>query len=703
MTNELLQLPVQRLTQLVERLDGQIHDQLKQSTLPPEQLQEYLLTLIEETRVSLEELRLADEEIHIQTEQLAEANSALAAERTRYHHLFEAAPVGYLITSRDGTIQEANHTAEQMLNVSRQHLAGKPLLDFIEAADRRAFRQNLLDVASTRKLRRWETHYQPRNGEARDLAVIAAPMDTGTSFVRDCIRWLLTDVTDQKLAETVRLEHFFRETFEHSPVGIGHIGFDGRWIRVNQALCELLGYSREELLERRIQDIAYSEDAPRLAESYRQIVDGVLPIIGLEMRCLSKADALLWVRLGISSVSNDHGHHAYGIAIMSDITESKRIAAAERRQRLLTEALRDTAFSLNSTLDFEEVLDQIMMVVGGVFSQTASMILLAENGHFGVVRAWGFAELVAGQLEKAVLSLRMPGIPEGIIRQMRSTLKPIIVNNWLDHGEYEAVPEISAICSFIAVPVISHEDLIGSLLLYSPQPDTFTAQEGEMLETFAAHAAVAIQNARAHQQARLLAAHEERQRLARDLHDAVTQSLFSASIISESLARRQSESDELAAGQMRELHLLTRGALAEMRTLLMELRPEYLLKSPLSTQIRQLGDALRSRKRVDIDFSFNGGGTLPDDVQISFYRVAQETFNNIVKHSQATHICVRLDASPEAVVLDISDDGIGFDPSVVVPGIGMTTMRERADAIRATLSIMSRPDGGTRVIMKWPA
>src|SRR5690606_18152899 len=125
--------------------------------------------------------------------------------------------------------------------------------------------------------------------------------------------------------------------------------------------------------------------------------------------------------------------------------------------------------------------------------------------------------------------------------------------------------------------------------------DSFTPQEGEMLETFAAHAAVAIQNARAHQQARLLAAHEERQRLARDLHDAVTQSLFSASIISESLVRRQKQADNPAKEQIQELYVLTRGALAEMRTLLMELRPEFLLKSPLSTQIQQLVDAVRSR------------------------------------------------------------------------------------------------------------
>jgi signal transduction histidine kinase len=153
---------------------------------------------------------------------------------------------------------------------------------------------------------------------------------------------------------------------------------------------------------------------------------------------------------------------------------------------------------------------------------------------------------------------------------------------------------------------------------------------------------------------------------------------------------------------MQELHLLTRGALAEMRTLLMELRPEFLLKSPLSTQIRQLGDAVRSRKRLEIEFSFSGSGTLPPEVQIAFYRIAQEIFNNIVKHSGASNVTVTLKSTSDHVLLDIIDDGVGFDVENTPPGIGMMTMHERADAINAAFTIESSPGRGTHIRVMWP-
>src|SRR5690606_30296536 len=112
----------------------------------------------------------------------------------------------------------------------------------------------------------------------------------------------------------------------------------------------------------------------------------------VELRCLSKQDDVVWVRMGISSVSHAHGHHAYSIAIISDITETKRIAAAERKQRVLAEALHNTAITLTSTLDFEEVLDQIMGIIGGIFAQKAAAIMLVEDNKLNIARAWREAE-----------------------------------------------------------------------------------------------------------------------------------------------------------------------------------------------------------------------------------------------------------------------------------------------------------------------
>lgn len=697
-----------RVAQQVDQVYEQIARRLETPDVPVAEVRDFVLTLLEATRGSLEELRVADEEIRTQHEAIVQAQDELEAQRLHYHDLFQAAPVGYVVTNFDGVIIEANLSAARMLGTKDAHLTGKPLVVFIPSEYRIAFRDNLATMIATGHVAHWETQYTPRNGIPRHAEVTAVPVESDDQMrTAPHVRWLLHDITDKRKYDEIRLEHFFRETFEQAAIGIGHLGFNGRWLRVNPALSTLVGYERDELLSMRIHDLCHPDDAARLEEAHRQIVDGARPVVSLELRCLSKRSGIVWLELTISSVSDAHGHHAYGIVVAGNITESKRLIAAERRQRLLTEALRDTAMTLTSTLDFEEVLDQIVVIMSGIFSQKAAAIMLAENtangSEFRIVRAWGYSEHVVPWLEQALKSIRTPAAPDGIFERLTTAKQPVIVYDWSNHGEWESATEIRLVRSVIAVPIMAYDEVIGCLQLHSALPSGFTAQQGELLETFAAHAAVAIQNARAHQQAQQLAAHEERQRLARELHDAVTQSLFSASIIAESLVRRKKDDSDQTLSHLQELHLLARGALAEMRTLLIELRPEYLLKSPLPTQIRQLTDAARSRKKMDIEFTVNGGGTLLPEVQIAFYRIAQEVFNNIVKHSQAQRADVTLTIEPHLVTLDIADDGIGFDSgNDSLTGIGLTTMRERAAAIGAALSVTSKQQHGTRVMCAWP-
>lgn len=194
----------------------------------------------------------------------------------------------------------------------------------------------------------------------------------------------------------------------------------------------------------------------------------------------------------------------------------------------------------------------------------------------------------------------------------------------------------------------------------------------------------------------------ERTRLARDLHDAVTQTLFSASIVSEILPELwQTDPDEARKSTL-ELSQLTRGALAEMRTLLLELRPAALTQSRLNELIRQLCEALIGRARLPIKFIAEGDRTLPPEVQVAFYRIAQESLNNVFKYARATQVNVSLFLTPAGAHLDVCDDGVGFDISSSKPtSLGMRIMRERADAIGAELSITSSPGEGVCLNLTW--
>jgi signal transduction histidine kinase len=193
----------------------------------------------------------------------------------------------------------------------------------------------------------------------------------------------------------------------------------------------------------------------------------------------------------------------------------------------------------------------------------------------------------------------------------------------------------------------------------------------------------------------------DRTRLARDLHDAVTQTLFSASMIAEVLPDIWGTSQAEGRRRLDELRQLTRGALAEMRTLLVELRPSGLTEIPLPDLLRQLCESLIGRARLPIQLHVEGAGKLPPDLQICFYRITQEALNNIVKHARATQALVTLRLN-ETITLSIVDNGSGFDPASVSPDhLGLKIMRERVESIGADFSIYSEPGEGTQIFISW--
>jgi signal transduction histidine kinase len=211
-------------------------------------------------------------------------------------------------------------------------------------------------------------------------------------------------------------------------------------------------------------------------------------------------------------------------------------------------------------------------------------------------------------------------------------------------------------------------------------------------------------------QAQLLAQAEEhattaeRTRLARELHDVVTQLLFSINLVAGSLPRLWRQDPEMAERSTAELQRLTRGALAEMRLLLRELRPHTIAETDLATLITQLSDGLAARHDIPATVHTDIDGTLPPDVHVALYRITQEAISNIAKHAHASTILVDLAGSDSRVALSVIDDGYGFDISAVPTGsMGLDIMNERAEEIGAVLTISSDRDAGTTVAVQWQA
>jgi len=203
-------------------------------------------------------------------------------------------------------------------------------------------------------------------------------------------------------------------------------------------------------------------------------------------------------------------------------------------------------------------------------------------------------------------------------------------------------------------------------------------------------------------QAQETAVLEERSRIARDLHDSVTQTIYSAALIADVLPKVWVRNPEEGERNLFKLRQLVRGALAEMRTLLFELRPSALAKADLKTLLPQLSEAFTGRTHIPVDATVNVRNKLPVEVKTAVYRITQEALNNISKHAHATEASITLQQDSDTVQLTISDNGHGFDPAnIASENMGIAIMQERAAAIQAQLTIESETEAGTQLHLIW--
>ena len=254
---------------------------------------------------------------------------------------------------------------------------------------------------------------------------------------------------------------------------------------------------------------------------------------------------------------------------------------------------------------------------------------------------------------------------------------------------------------YLTVPV--RDTQVYGLMLFGFNHDyALLDQDVDLSLRMADLTVLAFANAHLRAQIEHSAVAAERSRIARDLHDAVTQTLFSASIIAGVLPNIWQRNQEEGFKRLDELRELTRGALAEMRTLLLELRPAKLVEVDLADLLRQLAEAISGRARVPVTVHVEGGGDISADVKVALYRVAQEALNNIAKHAQARNVLIHLRHTQEQIMLSVSDDGVGFVFERIAPQhLGLGIMRERADAIGASLSVISAPMEGTTIAVCW--
>ncbi|MCC6147678.1 MAG: PAS domain S-box protein [Anaerolineaceae bacterium] len=697
-----------------------------------------------------------EELIQKRTTELIEVNRTLGAqiaERQRVEQelqeqrsflrlIIDTIPFYIFARDRQGVFTLVNEAVAGIYNTTVEKIVGQNYADFNPDGDQveRFRRQDLQILDNLHEIRVNEEHFTFNVVQkTRWLQIVKRPIIAPDGQANQVLA-VMADITELKETELAlrESEERFRLAFEGGPLGMFLVDKDLRLFKVNQSLCEMLGYDEQEITGDSVLDLSLPEDVEGDRQAIQELLDGQREEINTEKRYLSRQGEIIWANFTAKLIRNTDGAPLYVLGMVVDITprkhteeelqkhrehlealveqrtqelsirnqelemeilERKKAELAEREQRALAEALSDTAARLNSTLDLDHLLDLILANIEQVAPHDAAQVLLVEQDIVRVVRQKKYFED-----EKAESALPTSFSLDEFhdLQEMVRSGNPYAAPNVINVSRHIMPMRMKWVHSYVGAPMKFGNKIIGFLCLFSSKPEFLGPKHGENLQAFANQASIAIRNAGLYEQQRELAALEERQRLAREMHDAVSQILFSACLKAETLSILWKRDPDRALQSLSDLYRLNRGALAEMRNLLVELRPQALISADLGDLIRQLADSVAGRTRIDTTVHVEGRNPLPAEVQIAFFRIAQEALNNIEKHACASQAQITLDNQGESVFLRIVDNGCGFDrDQLQSERLGMNIMLERAEAIHAKLNVKSQLGEGTLIEILW--
>lgn len=365
-------------------------------------------------------------------------------------------------------------------------------------------------------------------------------------------------------------------------------------------------------------------------------------------------------------------------------------------------AVSDAVVTIAGEHRFEPVLEKL--------STAARQLADARYAAIGVPDGeGGFSHFItSGMSQKQYDAIGELPRQHGLLGAMLERAVPFRTDDIQAHPRFEGWPDTHpSMRSFLGVPIVSDGAVVGAFYLTDKKGArraVFGQADQELIETLAAHAAVAIQNARLYERSRELTVIEERNRLARELHDAVNQTLFSASLTADAAAALVETDPQASKEQLRDVRELVLRAMAEMRSLIFELRPADLGAEGLTETLQKHVEVLGRVHGTKIELDTDAARRLPADpaLQREVFRIAQEAIANALKHASPECVRVRLAATPERLSVSVTDDGSGFDPEgrQARRRLGLISMRERAEAIGGVLEVRSAPGAGTTVSME---
>jgi PAS domain S-box-containing protein len=592
-----------------------------------------------------------------------QAEEALRESEARWRSVTQNSPDHVILLDADLGIQFVNYPSP---GLTTEELLGTPLYALAPEDQRAEVREALERALATGGQETYETTYLTPEGDTLVYESRVAPQVVDGQIVGLAVNSRDISQRRQAVQALRESERKYRQLLETLNEGIWVIDQDANTTFVNPRMAEMLGYTVEEMQGQHLYSFMDDRGFKITERNLERRAQGIREQHDFEF--LRKDGSRMFALLETSPIYDDDGEYVGGIAGIQDITDRRRAEdALQRSETLLNEA------------------QQIARLGGWELTLSTSEVTWTDEVY------------------------RIHEVPPGF--------KPTL-DNALAFYDPQDRPALEAAIQQAAESA-EPWDLELRFVTAKGRPLWVRAtgraesQDGEVVRLSGTFQDI---SARKEAEAALAeaAAAAERNQLARDLHDSVTQALFSASLVAEVLPKTWKRDPEAGMAGLEELRTLTRSALAEMRTMLLELRPTALVQTSLDELLLQLAEASTNRVQLMTTYRIDPSPGLPPDVHVTFYRVAQEALNNVVKHAGADQVTVRLGASPPVaeratgdwqgvLTLQISDDGRGLPVEDTSPErLGLGIMRERADGIGAKLDVDSQPDQGTVVTLVWP-
>jgi PAS domain S-box-containing protein len=669
------------------------------------------------------------------------ANLELQKSEHRLSEILEGLPAGVVLYRKDQKPNYVNRRTVEILNNPNADIqvdvsAGRTLAQAIEYFSLRVAGKNEAYPLENLPI------YQALLGKSASVDDIEVdqgdrlvPLEIWASPIRDkdgnveAAVVVFQDITLRKQAEmALRIsETRFRVVAENNFDGIAFMGRDRKVLYVSPSYQRLVGKTAEELIGQSGIGLVHPDDRDYTAKKYNEVLQQPNTRIVAEYRIPHKDGHYIWVEtFAINMLDNPD---VQAVVLNShDITDRKQTETELAEYRSHLESLVETRTAelaavneqLQLRLDWLSAINLVnqIMARSADFTQIFEKIIEIINDLFGTYGSF-IAELEDGNQQLKILAHACGSKSHPDLAGTVTTIPEIILSaskpdqhtpNYLSKNQIGSIEgpigkhlQETKVEYIALIPLLIREQVFGILgLEILGEERHITYEEADLLSIFSTDIAQLIEDARLYEQSKSLIVAEERNRLARDLHDSVTQTLFTASVLAETTPRIWQNDQELARLNMEKLSLLIRGALAEMRSLLLELRSGELHNQSLPQLLTTLAEAGRVRTRAEISLSVTDERTLPDNVTLTFYYIAQEGLNNAINHGKATQIDISLIEDPESVELRILDDGRGFIPQEIPEGhLGINIMLERAAQIGADLRIISEPGEGAELILTW--